>query len=232
MLKRWRHLATAVCFLISSSGFDVSVGEDAPAMPQTAPGYAEKLAEYEAIHGRFEEEAQSYWQSVADKRRARISKRRSGEQPQLDDYVLTQPPVYRGPPKPADPAKPPGERERPSRAPLPVVADFLKNAKEQYGFVPDRPRHEDDFKKAYARTARQADLTREQIVRIYGFESGGNGGYDVQAGLEHPRPDAHAISTALGYNQLLTANSVELLEKRNARPADQRPCGLEHPDRA
>jgi hypothetical protein len=97
------------------------------------------------------------------------------------------------------------------------VADFLKNAKEQYGFVPDRPRYENDFKKAYARTAREAGLTREQIVRIYGFESGGDGGYDVQAGLEHPRPDAHAISTALGYNQLLTANSVELLAESGDR---------------
>ena len=103
MLKRWCHLATAGCLLILSSSFYVSVGEDVPAMPQTALGYAEKLAEYEVIHGRFEGEARSYWQSVADKRRARISKRRSGEQPQLDDYVLTQPPVYRGPPKPAIP---------------------------------------------------------------------------------------------------------------------------------
>ena len=48
-------------------------------------------------------------------------------------------------------------------------------------------------------------------MRIYGFEAGGNGGYDVQAGLEETKPGARAISTALGYNQLLGTNSVELL---------------------
>jgi hypothetical protein len=57
-------------------------------------------------------------------------------------------------------------------------------------------------------------LTREQIVRVYAFESGGNGKYDVQAGLEYERPGARAISTALGYNQLLNTNSVELLAEQ------------------
>jgi hypothetical protein len=33
----------------------------------------------------------------------------------------------------------------------------------------------------------------------------------VQAGLTHPRPGARAISPALGYNQLLSTNSVELM---------------------
>jgi hypothetical protein len=36
----------------------------------------------------------------------------------------------------------------------------------------------------------------------------------VQAGLEYPRPGAQAISTALGYNQLLSTNSVELLAEK------------------
>jgi hypothetical protein len=56
-----------------------------------------------------------------------------------------------------------------------------------------------------------AGLTREQAVRIYAFETGGNGTYDVQSGLTHPRPNARAISTAIGYNQLITTNSVSLL---------------------
>ncbi len=50
-------------------------------------------------------------------------------------------------------------------------------------------------------------------MRVYAFEAGGNGHYDVQAGLENPGPNAHAISTALGYNQLLNTNSVELLSE-------------------
>jgi hypothetical protein len=48
-------------------------------------------------------------------------------------------------------------------------------------------------------------------VRVYSFESGGNGKYDVQAGLEGTSPGARAISTALGYNQLLTTNTISIL---------------------
>jgi hypothetical protein len=48
-------------------------------------------------------------------------------------------------------------------------------------------------------------------VRVYAFETGGNGTYDVQAGLTHPKPGSRAISPAIGYNQLLSTNSVSLL---------------------
>jgi hypothetical protein len=59
--------------------------------------------------------------------------------------------------------------------------------------------------------AAAAGLTRNQAVRIYGFEATGSGGYDMQAGLEYNKPGARAITTALGYNQLLATNSVELM---------------------
>jgi hypothetical protein len=55
-----------------------------------------------------------------------------------------------------------------------------------------------------------AGLNREQIVCIYGFEAGGNGDYDVQAGLEYNKR-ARAITTALGYNQLLATNTIEIV---------------------
>jgi hypothetical protein len=97
---------------------------------------------------------------------------------------------------------------------MPVVADFLKFAAAHFKFVPQLPKDEIEFKQAYAKVASAAGLTKEQAVRIYGFESGGNGNYDVQAGLEYPKPDAKAISTALGYNQLLSANTVELLAEQ------------------
>jgi hypothetical protein len=45
------------------------------------------------------------------------------------------------------------------------------------------------------------------------FETGGNGTHDAQAGLEYS-PRKRAISPALGYNQLLNTNSVELLAER------------------
>ena len=57
-------------------------------------------------------------------------------------------------------------------------------------------------------------LTREQAVRVYSFETGGNGNHDMQSGLSASRPGSRAISTAIGYNQLLTTNSVELMAEQ------------------
>ena len=92
-----------------------------------------------------------------------------------------------------------------------MVADFLKAAAKVFNFVPERPASEMEFKKAYARLALSAGLTKDKIVRIYAFETGGNGTYDTQAGLEFHRPGERAVSPAIGYNQLLGTNSVELL---------------------
>ena len=55
-----------------------------------------------------------------------------------------------------------------------------------------------------------AGLTKDQVVRIYSFEATGNGNYDVEAGLEFNK-HGRAITTALGYNQLLATNSVEIV---------------------
>ncbi|MCC6887549.1 MAG: hypothetical protein IT536_03360 [Hyphomicrobiales bacterium] len=173
--------------------------------------YEAKLAAYMRARAAYEAQASAYWNAIADKRRVRFAKRRNGESIVLDDYVLNQPPVYTGPPRPVDPNAPEHDPTRPPPRPIPIVADFLRAAAEHYKFVPQRPASELEFKRSYARAARSAGLTRDQIVRIYAFETGGNGTYDVQSGLTHPRPNARAISTAIGYNQLLTTNSVSLL---------------------
>ena len=175
--------------------------------------YRRKLEAYTAARRKYEGEAETYWNLIADKRRIRSTKRHNNKEIQIDDYVLSQPPVYSGPPKPVDPSAP-TEIESPPRAYVPVVADFLQSAAKHFNFVPQQPQSEIDYKRSYATVAAAAGLTRVQAVRIYGFESGGNGRYDVQAGLEHPTPGAHAISTALGYNQLLATNSVELLAEK------------------
>lgn len=177
--------------------------------PQQMADYRRKLAEYNAVREPFDEAAAAYWTAVGEKRRARFAKRRNNETIIAEDYVLTQPPVYSGPPKPADPSPP--EKQPKPRAPLPVVADFLSQAQEHFQFTPRKPSTEIDYKRAYARVASSYGLTRDQAVRIYSFESGGNGKYDVQAGLEGSRPGARAISTALGYNQLLTTNTISIL---------------------
>jgi hypothetical protein len=181
----------------------------AQASPAAMGEYRRKLDAYRHAREAFEAEATAYWTAITEKRRLRIAKRRGNQDIVVDDYVLTQPPIYSGPSKPADPSETP--EERPPRAPIPVVADFLKAAADQFGFVPQRPRSEAEFKQAYARVASAAGLAREQAVRVYAFEAGGNGKYDVQAGLEFARPGARAISTALGYNQLLTTNTVSIM---------------------
>jgi hypothetical protein len=197
----------------------LTVGGLLPGAPvvraQNAADYQARLAQYQAARGAYETEASAYWDAVAAKRRVRNEKRRDHLPIGLDDYVLTQPPLYSGPPRPIDPRAPaPPPPERPE---IPVVADFLKNATEQFGFVPDRPTSELEFKRAYARTALAAGLTREQIVGVYAFETGGNGSYDSQAGLVPYRPGARAISPAIGYNQLLSTNTISLLAEDGNR---------------
>jgi hypothetical protein len=176
-----------------------------PAAGQAADAAGDRQA-YEAA-------AEAYWQAVIDKRRARNAKRRQHEPVGLDDYVLMQPPVYSGPPASGS-APQPSARPKPD---IPVIADFLKAAAAEFGFVPDRPQSEIAFKTAYGKAAAAAGLTREQVVGIYAFETGGNGTYDVQAGLTSSRPGAKAISPAIGYNQLLSTNTVGLLAEDGDR---------------
>jgi hypothetical protein len=158
----------------------------------------------------FEDEAAAYWQSVVDKRRGRNAKRRNNETIALDDYVLTQPPVYTGPPRPPG-YIPPSRDPAPPVLPIPGIVDFLKAAAEHYNFTPDRPKTDAEFKQAYAKVATAAGLTKDQAVRVYAFETGGNGTYDGQAGIVGNRKDARPISPAMGYNQLLSTNTVSLL---------------------
>ena len=63
-----------------------------------------RLAEYQAAREAYEADAGAYWSAIAEKRRGRNAKRREHQQVTLDDYVLTQPPVYAGPKRPVNPA--------------------------------------------------------------------------------------------------------------------------------
>src|SRR4051812_2091480 len=185
------------------------------ASPQDIAEYRRKLKEYQEARAALEEQADAYWKSITEKRRGRNAKRREHLAIALDDYVLTQPPVYAGPKRPVNPAGEPAPEERPRpRKTIPVIADLLKAATDYFEWTPQRPAGEAEFKRAYARVALAAGLTREQAVRVYSFETGGNGNHDMQSGLSASRPGSHAISTAIGYNQLLTTNSVELMAEQ------------------
>ena len=181
------------------------------ASPQAIADYRRLLRQYQEARGAFEEEAGAYWNSIAEKRRGRNAKRREHLAIALDDYVLTQPPVYTGPKRPVNPEgeEAPEIRPRQYKA-IPLIGDLLQAASEHFQWTPQKPANEVEFKRAYARMASAAGLTREQAVRVYSFETGGNGNYDMQSGLRSGR----AISTAIGYNQLLTTNSVELIAEQ------------------
>ncbi|MDB5502585.1 MAG: hypothetical protein JWR89_2487 [Tardiphaga sp.] len=181
------------------------------ASPQAIAEYRRKLAEYEEARTAFDAEAKPYWNAIYERRKVRNAKRRDRVAITLDDYVLEQAPLYDGPKRPSNPE--PDEGTPRSRKELPVVADFISAAQQHFQFTPQRV-SETEFKRAYARAVLASGLTREQAVRVYSFETGGNGGYDMQSGLSASRPGSRAISTAIGYNQLLTTNSVELVAEQ------------------
>jgi hypothetical protein len=182
--------------------------------PAVLADYRAKLEIYQRAHEAYEREADAYWNAVSAKRKLRNAKRRNHETIALADYVLTQPPVYAGPPQPLSPLPPPPPPPVPPKPEIPVAADFLQAASEQWGFVPELPKSDAAFKRAYAKAARAAGLTQAQIVGVYAFETGGRGDYDTQAGLEPPGPGKHAISPAIGYNQLLSTNTVSLFGEK------------------
>ena len=204
--------------------------------PEALAIYRRQFDAYAQARQTFEAAATTYWEAVAQKRRQRNAKRRDHQGVSLDDYVLTQPPVYTGPPPPEPPpSEPPPQRSEDAPQPaarpsIPVVADFLESARAYFGFAPRLPRDDLAFKRAYAKAALAAGLTPQQIVRIYAFETGGNGTYDMQAGREYSR-DARAVSPALGYNQLLNTNSVRTARRARrsfrggAHGARRRPDG-------
>ena len=179
-----------------------------PALDAAMAKYRQELAAYLQAREAYQAAAKTYWASIAEKRRLRNGKRARGTALSIDDYVLDQPPVYSGPPKPRDPSKPPEPPQPPPY--VPVVADFLAAAANEFKFTPRMPRNDGEFKRAYVAAAAAAGLSKDQVVRIYSFEATGNGTYDLEAGLEYNK-NGRAITTALGYNQLLATNSVEIL---------------------
>jgi hypothetical protein len=186
-------------------------GNALPSFVTEAHAASVSWQEYLDARAAFKSEAEGYWTSIAEKRRGRNAKRREHQQIALDDYVLTQPPVYQGPSRPPGPSPEPVPESKPRvQKPIPVVSDLVAAASQVYQWTPQRPANEMDFKRAYARYALNAGLTAAQAVRVYAFETGGNGTHASQSGFRN----GHAISSAIGYNQLLTTNTVELIAEQ------------------
>jgi hypothetical protein len=177
------------------------------------PAQQQTYLAYREARGAYEREHRAYWRKVEAKRDARKARRLLGQAFTAEDYIAAFPPKYKGPELPPDIAKivaevapPPPER------PLPTVADFLTHAKKQFGFVPKRAT-EREFKQKYAIEALKVGLTKDQVVRVYALETGGLGTYDMQSGINPVTRQGRPISSALGYAQLLHANSAGELVK-------------------
>jgi hypothetical protein len=183
------------------------------AIAKLTPEQQAKLKAYETARSGFQRRTDQYWHQIDVKRKKRKAKLAAGKAVTAADYVKEQPPVYNGPARPDEimkllpkPPKPPEEQHEP----VPVVADFLRHAEEVYGYRPDRV-SEDDFMICYAMEAIKLGLTRDQVVRVYALETGGIGTHDLQSGY-NPKTN-RAASTAIGYAQLLAANTIEQLRK-------------------
>ncbi|MEQ1614668.1 MAG: hypothetical protein ABL904_18130 [Hyphomicrobiaceae bacterium] len=168
---------------------------------------------WKAARTAFEAEYDGYWNAVNGRRDERKRKRAAGKPFTAADYVLTQPPKYTGPVLPDAIAKILADDTPPvPETPRPMLGDFLQAARDAYNFMPEVTT-EEDFKRRYATEALAIGLTKDQVVKVYALETGGMGTYDMQAGIHPQKRTGKAISSALGYAQLLHANSVSELVK-------------------
>ncbi len=192
--------------VVSDRGLAQTITRDV--LAKLTPEQKKTLKAYQAARRAYERRLDAYWRKVEQKRKRRSAKAARGARIAAADYVEQHPPAYSGPPRPDDIyalLPPPPKPAKPARPPIPVVKDFLRAAKEQYAFVPDTVT-EDEFMIYYAIEALKLGLTRDQVVRVFALETGGVGTHDLQSGY-NPRT-GRAASTALGYAQLLAANSV------------------------
>lgn len=171
----------------------------------------------------FDASLDAYWNAVDAKRLERKRKRTTSIQFGPNDYVMTFPPKYEGPELSAALSKRYNEfiaaqaQASPNQPQqLATVADYLAAAKSVYSFTPERV-SEREFKRRYASEAAALGLSKEQVVRIYALETGGVGTYDMQAGIHPKKKTGRAISSALGYAQLLDANSVNEVSRSGGK---------------
>jgi hypothetical protein len=198
-----------------------------------------EIANFEAWRqARREHDARldAYWEKVDSKRSARKKKRSAKIPYEFSDYVMTFPPDYQGPQMSPQLLKKyqafTAAKERVQPTPpreMPTVADYLDAAKRVYGFTPERV-SEKEFKRRYAEEAIALGLSKDQVVRVYALETGGIGTYDMQAGVHPIRKTGRPISSALGYAQLLDANSVNEVSKHGKLFIERLQAKLRNPN--
>lgn len=224
----WRSYASVAGALLVGSvmafaalSLPASAGRPADDFARTLQG--SERGQFEAWYRSqifFDASMDAYWDQVESKRRGRRAKRRSRQAFTDQDYVTELPPEYAGPTISSalrqrwgrfrdrdKPKSTPGERKG-----LPGLDVYLASAERYFGFRPERIA-EREFKRRYAREALSYGLTKDQVVRVYALETGGRGTADMQAGIHPIKKTGRPISSALGYAQLLAANSINVLSK-------------------
>lgn len=215
-VRPWTILTVLALVLLALAPSGGRAASTAEFLATLSADEAQAFLDHRQARRAHNERLDAYWERVEAKRSGRKAKRRAGIRTfSTDDYVMQFPPVYDGPKlspglaaryakfleeqAAAAPEKP--------RKEIPTVEDFLASAASVYGFRPERV-SEATFKRRYAEEALALGLSKDQVVRVYALETGGNGTYDMQAGIHPIKKTGRAISTALGYAQLLDANSV------------------------
>jgi hypothetical protein len=156
----------------------------------------------------YERQSEIYWSAVAARRSERRRKISAGARLTPADYVMEQPPKYTGPQLRSDIAKLMAQLVPPAPGTeITTLPEMIDAARQHFGFQPSLV-PEREFKRRYAVEALAVGLTKEEVTRIYAFETGGRGTFDMQAGINPDTRQGKAISTALGYAQLLAANSI------------------------
>jgi hypothetical protein len=206
-------LLGAVAALASGAAAAATVGDF---LATLTPEQAQEFERWRAAKNHFDRRLDAYWYQIESKRKDRRPKRSSGQLYSAEDYVWTFPPEYDGPVLPPDlrrryeaflaVAKQEGQVPIEER-PQPGVEDFLSAAHQFYSFVPSRV-SEREFKRRFAQECLALGLTKDEVVRVYALETGGLGTSDMQAGINPVTRKGKPISSAIGYAQLLHANTI------------------------
>ena len=212
--RRWvaAFAAAVLCLVLSAPA---QAGSTVDFLNSLSDSEASAFQDWKAARRAYEQKLDTYWDQVDAKRQARKPKRAAKLAFDASDYIMSFPPVYNGPKLGAALAKKyekfTDDQEKSQPTPpqeLSTVADYLEAAKRVYNFTPERL-SEKEFKRRYAEEALALGLTKDQVVRVYALETGGIGTYDMQSGIHPIKKTGRAISSAIGYAQLLDANSVD-----------------------
>jgi hypothetical protein len=220
---RLRNALACVAVTVATAGA-LAVGATAGTVQDflaTLPAaQQQEFSAWRTAKQRHDQQLDAYWQEIEKKRSGRRAKRGSSKFFDTEDYVWAYPPTYNGPRLSAEldrqwarflAAQEPAEASKAPK-PIPGLADFLAAARQHYGFEPARVT-EREFKRRYAEEAIALGLSKEQVVRVYALETGGDGTADMQAGIHPISKKGKPISSALGYAQLLHANTIGELVK-------------------